>query len=134
MRLLPGWHLLLPGQLLLLLLVLLLQPLRLLRVLLLQLLLLGLISLLLRLLLVFLLLLLLELLSFLLLLGTQLFLLLLVFLVRFRVPGVGSRSARNRRQLVGVNSSAGTRSVVLWSSGWRVLGSRGLIIGLRLRL
>jgi hypothetical protein len=132
--LLTGLHvlLLLPGHLLLLLLVLLLQSLRLLQVLLLQLLLIGLISLLLRQLLVFLLLLLLKLLSFLLLLGTQLLLLLLVFLVLFSVACVGSGRPRNGRELVGMNRSAGARVVLLGPSSLIVLRSCSLGVGLGL--
>jgi hypothetical protein len=118
--------LLLPGQLLLLLLVLLLQLLGLLPVLLFNLLLPRPISLLFRQLLVLLPLLLLEFLPFLRLLRAELLLLLLIFLVLFRVSCVGSGRARNGRKFVGMNSSAGARNVVLGPRSLMVLGSCSL--------
>src|SRR5271166_1997140 len=124
--LLTGLHvlLLLPGHLTLLLLLLLL--------------LLRLVSLLLGQLLMLLFLLLLELLTFLRLLRSQLLLLLLIFLVCFGVPGVGNRRVRNGRELVGVNSSAGARNVVLGPRSLMVvrscsLGSCSLGVGPGLR-
>src|SRR5271166_5492909 len=112
--LLTGLHvlLLLPGHLTLLLLLLLLLP--------------RLVSLLLGQLLMLLFLLLLELLTFLRLLRSQLLLLLLIFLVCFGVSGVGNRRVRNGRELVGVNSSAGARNVVLGPGSLMVLRSCSL--------
>src|SRR5271166_5671443 len=120
--LLTGLHvlLLLPGHLTLLLLLLLLLP--------------RLVTLLLGQLLMLLFLLLLELLTFLRLLRSQVLLLLLIFLGCFGVSGVGNRRVMNGRELVGVNSSAGARNVVLGRPWNIVLRPRRLRLSISLGL